>query len=312
MNKLGRQSYKLRNNPAHLVHKEHTDAEKLYDRTLERTKRQHWRDWLERAEDPDIWTVHKYTSQPYTDGAKARIPALKYIQDNIEVTAATNTEKAQALTKSFFPVKPTDPENETEHAFPPTCCKPDQITKEQILLHIWKLKPYKAPGPNGIPNIVLMRCADLLVDRLLYIYKAMLERNIHYPPWKNFTTVVLRKPGKPRYDVPKAYRPIALLNTMWKVLAAIVADQLTYYNEKYSLLPAHHFGGRPGRSTTDAVHQLVHSIKNSWRKGNVTSVLFLDVEGAFPNAVPQKLVHNLRKRRIPRRYISFIEGMLEG
>jgi len=312
MNKLGRQSYKLRNNPAHPVHKEHTDAEKLYDRTLERTKRQHWRDWLERAEDPDIWTVHKYTSQPSTDGAKARIPALKYKQDNIEVTAATNTEKAQALAKSFFPVKPADPVDETLNAYPPACCNPDQLTKEQILLHIRKLKPYKAPGPDGIPNIVLMRCADLLADRLLNIYKAMLERNLHYSPWKNFTTVVLRKPGKPRYDVPKAYRPIALLNTMWKVLAAVVADQLTFYSEKYSLLPAHHFGGRPGRSTTDAVHLLVHSIKNSWRKGNVTSVLFLDVEGAFPNAVPRRLVHNLRKRRVPRRYATFIEGMLEG
>lgn len=312
MNKLGRQSYKLRNNPAHPTHKEHTDAEKLYDRTLERTKRQHWRDWLERAEDPDIWSIHKYTSQPSTDGARARIPALKHKRGNAELTATTNTEKAQALAKSFFPAKPADPEDAAGFTYPPACCKPDQVTKEQILLHIRKLKPYKAPGPDGIPNIVLMRCADLLVDRLLYIYKAMLERNLHYSPWKSFTTVVLRKPGKPRYDVPKAYRPIALLNTMWKVLAAIVAEQLTYYSERYNLLPAHHFGGRPGRSTTDAVHLLVHNIKNSWRKGNVTSVLFLDVEGAFPNAVPRRLVHNLRKRRIPRRYVSFIEGMLEG
>ena len=53
----------------------------------------------------------------------------------------------------------------------------------------------------------------------------MLDKNHHYNPWKTFTTVVLHKPGKPHYDVPKAYRPIALLNTMWKVLTTIVADQ---------------------------------------------------------------------------------------
>ena len=312
MNKLGRQSYKLRNNPAHPAHSEHLEAEKLYDRTLDRTKRQHWRDWLERAEDPDIWTIHKYTSQPSTDGAKARIPALKYKRDNREVTASTNTEKAQALAKSFIPAKPDEPVTPPESAYPPACCKPDQITIEQILFHIRKLKPYKAPGPDGIPNIVLMRCADLLAGRLLHIYKTMLERNLHYPPWKSFTTVVLRKPGKPKYDVPKAYRPIALLNTMWKVLAAIVAEQLTYYSERYNLLPSHHFGGRPSRSTTDAVHLLIHKIKSAWRKGNVSSVLFLDVEGAFPNAMPRKLVHNLRKRQIPRRYANFVEGMLEG
>lgn len=71
-----------------------------------------------------------------------------------------------------------------------------------------------------------MRCADILLDRLLLIYKAMAERNMHYTPWKTFTTVVLRKPGKPRYDIPNVYRPIALLNTLWKVLAAVIADQL--------------------------------------------------------------------------------------
>ena len=157
-----------------------------------------------------------------------------------------------------------------------------------------------------------MRCADLLIGRLYLIYKAMIEHNLHYAPWKTFTTVVLRKPGKPRYDILKAYQPIVLLNTTWKVLAAVLADQLTYYSEKHQLLPMHHFGGRPRCTTTDAVHLLVHKIKNAWRQGEVSSVLFLDVEGAFPNAVPARLVHNLRKRRIPHRYTDFVAGMLEG
>jgi len=41
-------------------------------------------------------------------------------------------------------------------------------------------------------------------------------------------------------------------------------------------------------------------------------VLFLDVEGVFPNAVPARLIHNLCKRWIPHRYTKFITGMLEG
>jgi hypothetical protein len=137
------------------------------------------------------------------------------------------------------------------------------ITREQIERQLRRIKPYKAPGPDGIPNIVLTKCADLLLDRLLQIYKAIYDKKLHYDPWKNFTTVVLRKPGKPRYDVPKAYRPIALLNTMWKVLTATVAEHLTYYTEKYQLLPDHHFGGRPGRTTTDALHLLTYRTKDA-------------------------------------------------
>jgi hypothetical protein len=41
-------------------------------------------------------------------------------------------------------------------------------------------------------------------------------------PFRHSKTVVLRKPQKPTYDVAKAYRPIALLNTLGKVLEKIV------------------------------------------------------------------------------------------
>ena len=312
MNKLSRQTCLLRNTPEHPVHQEHAEAVKTYDRTLERTKKQHWRDWLERTVDPDIWTVHRVISAPALDGAKARIPALKHKIGDTEITANTNPDKVKALAKTFFPAKPDDPGIPTDYDYPPDCCKPDQITKEQITFQIRKLKPYKAPGPDGIPNIVLMKCANLLMDNLYYIYKVMAERNLQYAPWKSFTTEVLRKPGKPRYDVPKAYRPIALLNTMWKVLAGIIADQISFYSKKYHLLSDNHFGERPGRTTTDAVHLVTHKIKSAWRQGNVTSILFLDMEGAFPNAIPARLVHNLRKRQIPRRYTNFIKEMLDG
>jgi hypothetical protein len=55
---------------------------------------------------------------------------------------------------------------------------------------------------------------------------------------------------------------------------------------------------------------LAHKIKDTWRAGKVAAVLFLDVEGAFLNAIPTKLVHNLRKHRIPGKYVGFIEKML--
>jgi hypothetical protein len=109
----------------------------------------------------------------------------------------------------------------------------------------------------------------------------MLERKIFYEPWKVSTTVVLRKPGKPRYNIPKAYRPIALLNTMWKVLIAIVASHITFITEKHQLLPANHFSSRPGRTTADALHLLTHKIKEAWCSGKVAAVLFLDMRGHF-------------------------------
>ena len=139
----------------------------------------------------------------------------------------------------------------------------------------------------------------------------MLDKDLQYKPWKSFTTVVLRKPGKPRYNVPKAYRLIALLNTMWKLMSAIVAEQITFIMEEHQLLLSHHFGGRPGRTITDAMHLLTLRIKSAWHAGKVASVLFLDIEGAFPNAVPERLVHNLQKHKVPEKYAKFVSNMLQ-
>jgi hypothetical protein len=72
------------------------------------------------------------------------------------------------------------------------------------------------------------------------------------------------------------------------------------------------FRGRPGRTMSDTVHLLVHKIKDSWRKQQVTVVLFLDIEGAFPNAVTTKLLHSMRKRRLPEKLIRFAGIMLEN
>ena len=266
------------------------------------------------TEDTDIWTANKYTSTSNAEGFNARIPTLKTKTGEVETEAVSNEDKSKVLAKAFFPSKRANSGSNptTEEETPDPAVEMDPLTKDQVTKHLAKLKPYKAPGPDGIPNIVLTKCADMIADRLFYIYDTMIIQEIFYEPWKEFTTVVLRKPGNPKYNVPKAYRPIALINTQVKVLTAILAEQMMYYAETHNLLPDNHFGGRKGRNATDAVHLLVHTIKSAWRKGKVISVLFLDIEGAFPNADNEQLIKNLTKRKLPRTLITFTANMLKN
>jgi hypothetical protein len=44
----------------------------------------------------------------------------------------------------------------------------------------------------------------------------------------------------------------------------------------------------------------------------VASVLFLNIEGAFLNAVTDHLLHNMRKHHIPEVYVHFMEHLLTG
>ena len=311
MLKIQRKICKSRGKTSELTWEHFREARRKFANVLEKTKKNHWRDWLEKATDPDLWTAHKYITAPPGDCGRTRIPDLNFIDNRGQQRASSNTDKGNILAKTFFPSKPQDSGVTVKPVTPKPICKMDSISREQIRRTLARLRPFKAPGPDRIPNIVLTKCADLIESRLWYIFKATMEKGWYYAPWKCSTTIVLRKPGKPRYDIPKAYRPIALLNTMGKVLTALAAEQLTYYTEKYALLPPLHFGGRPARTTNDALHYLVYKIKDAWRKKQVTSVLFLDIEGAFPNAVNDKLIANLTKRRVPTTLVNFVSNMLK-
>lgn len=60
----------------------------------------------------------------------------------------------------------------------------------------------------------------------------------------------------------------------------------------------------------DAVHLLMCKIKDAWHLDKVAAVLFLDIEGMFPNTISECLALNLSKCSIPSKYVKFTESML--
>ncbi|KAA1478016.1 hypothetical protein DENSPDRAFT_787504, partial [Dentipellis sp. KUC8613] len=209
----------MRDFPNHECHAQFHEARQEYRTKIHHEKNQHWRDWLDNASDPDIWTANRYISCPSTDGGKTRIPSLSVVQPDGTVQSITdNNRKSEVLARAFFPPPPPTSSIDPNFVYPTPLQNPGVITTDQIRRHASKLSPYKASGPDGIPNIVLTRCIEQIINYLYYIFEATFALNVYYDPWREFTTVVLRKPNKPRYDLAKAYRPIALLNTTCKLL----------------------------------------------------------------------------------------------
>jgi len=46
---------------------------------------------------------------------------------------------------------------------------------------------------------------EQLIEYLTHLVRGVFALSTYYSGWQVFTTVVLRKPGKPNYKVPKAY-----------------------------------------------------------------------------------------------------------
>lgn len=122
--------------------------------------------------------------------------------------------------------------------------------------------------------------------------------------------VVLRKPGKPDYSVPGAYRPISLLNTLGKLLEAVMTRRLSYLAEKHSLLPNSQFGGRPGRTAEQALLVLSRAIDQAWYKHKVATLISFDLKGAFNDVNLISLGPSLQARGIPMVAMKWIASFM--
>jgi len=63
--------------------------------------------------------------------------------------------------------------------------------------------------------------------------------------------------------------------------------------ELANYLPANHFGCHPGRTTTNSLHYVVKLTKDTWRKGEVISTLFM-TSRAHSQCYPELTIHDMR------------------
>jgi hypothetical protein len=146
-----------------------------------------------------------------------------------------------------------------------------QITEKEIRDTIRAASPLKTPGPDGITNKALQAGADELTTHLTRIFNQSLHLGYCPAHFRESTTVVLRKPSKDNYTVPKSYRPIALMNTTGKIMDAVVARRLSHLAETHHVLPPTHMGGRKMRSTEHALHAVTHKIYEASRYRHTTT-----------------------------------------
>ena len=314
MRSRARAAYRNKNHLDHPAHAQYKAAQNKYADAIDKAKKDKWHEFLSQIYEHTVWTAHKYASTTPTDGGKARIPDIAYKDSEGRTRyACTNEEKARTFCSTFFEMSSnTNPTQRREEEYLQPAFTFKAITDTQIMRAIRRISPYKAPGANGIPNVILKKCADILVLILGPIFRATFDLLTYPCEWKNSITLVIPKPARPCYTEPGAYRPIALLDTIAKILSACIAEDLTKLAELHDILPENHFGCRPGRASTDALHYTVPYIKNAWRRGEVVEALFLDIKAAFPSVLLEQLIHNMRKRGISKQYTDWIRNRVKG
>ncbi|SLM39698.1 Reverse transcriptase domain [Lasallia pustulata] len=263
----------------------------------------------EAFEPKDLWKLANWAR---SNGDKPKgLPQLPDIRDGTG-WATTNESKARVFTRQFFPPPRATNLSDMESCqyLPPLSISND-VTADDIRTELRKLKPDKAPGPDNIPNKVLKLAQEELTPLLTAITQACYSVGYHPKSCKDAVTVVLKKPNKD-YREAKSYRPIALLNTLGKVIESVIAKRIQEALEEHRLLPDAQMGARPNRSTVTALELLTEQIHTVWKEGRrqVATALGLDISGAFDHVSHQRLLHNLRVLRMPTWIVTYVTSFL--
>lgn len=176
--------------------------------------------------------------------------------------------------------------------------------REEIHSAINRLKKRKAPGLDLIQSEVVKALKDVMTEDLYFLFNKCLKRKRFPTIWKRADLVILRK-GDRDPGMAGSYRPICLLSVLGKLLERLLCERLSEHRVARGLHP-NQFGFRPGKSTEDAVNQLVTEVQNSDAK--YVMAIFIDIAGAFDNLWWPALFRELRAMECP----AALYGMLKS
>uniref|UniRef100_A0A670JZL5 Reverse transcriptase domain-containing protein n=1 Tax=Podarcis muralis TaxID=64176 RepID=A0A670JZL5_PODMU len=157
----------------------------------------------------------------------------------------------------------------------------EPITVEEVRDAIKKMKPGKAPGPDGLSQKYYKTLEEHLAPVLCNVINNILQGGEIPDSWREAYITVIPKADSDILEI-KNYRPISLLNNDYKIFAGIMASRLKEYLNR--AIHKDQAGFLPGRQIKDNVRHIVNIIEYlELRNDTPAALIFIDAEKAFDN-----------------------------
>ena len=149
----------------------------------------------------------------------------------------------------------------------------------------------KATGHDGLPAVVLKRCADTLAPSLAKLFNVSLSSGTVPSKFKMVNISPLFKGGD--VTVASNYRPVSLLPIISRMLEKFVQQRLMSFLTVNMLLPDSQFAYRKNHSTEDAITLAVNRWLLAEHERQTTGIVFVDMSKAFDRVRHDQLVSDL-------------------
>ncbi|KAE8997012.1 hypothetical protein PR001_g19701 [Phytophthora rubi] len=183
----------------------------------------------------------------------------------------------------------------------------EAITEDEVAAAINKSKRGKACGPDDLGNEWYQDHCDNVVPILTKLYNESMEGEQIPTTFVEAFIFSITKGGDT--SNPLNYRPIALLNTDYKILTRILAWRVRKHITK--IVHSTQCGFVPGRTIHEAIDML-EAIKLRCREGKTLSkaqVLLLDFAKAYDSLDRAFLLEVLRRKGFPPKFCRLVEAI---
>lgn len=231
--------------------------------------------------------------------------------------AVTFDQKCGAFIESLFPrPKPAEEfiQVPVQNWLPPNSTL-NEIWPELTLQEIIKASNANktAPGKDKIEWTMVSQAVSTIPEFFTIAYRSLFNGGVHPEAWKIAVGIIIPKRNKKDYSSPKSYRPISLLPCLSKLLEKLFANRLAYLANNFPhFLHSSQMGGRKQRSAIDATLLLQNFIERKWTKGQIVSTVLLDIQGAFDQLQPSKLIRTLHALQLPNSFIRWCDSFLSN
>lgn len=282
-----------------------------YNQAREDLKRKSKEKFFEEANSiPAYARIHKLLAKDST----AQVGSLLKPDGSFTVDSE---ETAQLLLETHFPGCISLPERRIPVNRPKPARKDwafaERLTKKgKVRWAIFKFYSFKSAGLDGIFPALLKEGLELILHRLMSIFKSSIALGSLPKLWEKVRVVFIPKVGRPSHGLAKDFRPISLTSFLLKAVERL----LDFYIreevlKKYPLHACQH-AYQIGKSTDSALHQLTQRIERMLNSGKIALGCFMDVEGAFDNTDFGSIAAAARNREMDPVATDWIVEMLRS
>ena len=183
------------------------------------------------------------------------------------------------------------------------------LIKDEILTAI-KFTRNKAPGLSGMRQPHLYNLPSNCINIIEHLYNSILASRYLPTTLHHIKMIFLSKPSKSKSE-PLNYRPICLIEILFKIFEKIMAQRFQYYLEYNHLITERQFGFRPNRGTQHSVALIKTAIVENSRQKYTTLIATRDVEKAFDTVWFPGLLYKLNLLpAVPLEFLSLIYQFL--